>query len=576
MTSRIPWFVALLVLAGPTLAEEGPRFGVLNIGGRLFAGSPPVAAEPATAAPVAPAAAPSLPPRPSVAEPTALLTVPTPRLRPISPYQPLPAPPAAPVTLALAVQPATPPPIAAAASATAMGTRIDPLVTGAIEPPEQLSPAAGSLTPLASERAPVAPIPPLESPAAVSDGLLGDPAAAFPVAAPSLPQTAAPQVISLPRPAASEAGGAAAGPIAGTEPYQLVRQLQALQDRTAQGSVEALAAQRSVIATIDRAFAVASPSVWQDARNAVAAVGFVLSGGPPTILKTLVAAETKPAVDERLLKGVLAYAEGRESEAYGYLTPLDAVSLAPSIAAQVAMAQSALAVRTDPPLAMRLLAVARLLAPGTLVEEAAIRRQIFVADQLRDDQAVQSLARQYLDRFRRSVYAGNFRERFAAALSHMDFINDPAQFPRLDDMLASVEPEARADLYLTIALAGVVNGRLNAARLAATRALPLTAQGSTGQMRARLYRAAVTIASAKTFDAAVADYAAIDRARLLPQDVPLAEAVGIAIAAVRSGTEVSVARLTPAGADQDQPPAVIARANDALKTVDTLLKVAVR
>jgi chemotaxis protein MotC len=214
--------------------------------------------------------------------------------------------------------------------------------------------------------------------------------------------------------------------------------------------------------------------------------------------------------------------------------------------------------------------MARLLAPGTLVEEAAIRRQIFVADQLRDDKTVQSLARQYLDRFRHSVYAGNFRDRFAAALSHMDFVNDPAQFPRLDDMLASVEPAGRAELYLTIALAGVVSGRTNAANLASTRVIALSAPASPIQTRARLYRAAALVASAKTFDAARTDYATVDRKTLSPSDQALFDAVGEAIAAVRSGTEIT-AKPPPPGTDPDQPSTVMTRAATTLKTIDALL-----
>ncbi len=624
LAHRIVLCGALVVVAPPVHAEDGPRFGVIKLGAKLLglggataSPAPATASSSAPAAPLpppaplpnvvpavatpAPAAIPApavVPPAQSVALPATpvfaeigpvvsapTFAAPTPRLRPAVPGTLLAAAPAA-VPLRLPPVVAAPPASPASAvvmvpvTATAMGTRIDPVVTGAIgashDAPTVAAPRVvdPSITPPpVPSGAPVAAAPPAAT-VAVSDGLLGDPAASFP-ATDSRPQAPSPQTIPFARPASPEASGEAPPLVVGTEPYQLVRELQALQDRTATGSVDALSAQRTVIASIDRALAAAPASVWQDARNAVAAIGFVLSGGPPRILRALATAEPKPAVDENLLKGVLAYAEGRESEAYGFLTPLDATSLPPSIGAQVAMAQSALAVRTDPQQAMRLLAVSRLLAPGTLVEEAAIRRQIFVADQLRDYTQVQSLARQYLDRFRRSVYAGNFRERFAAALSHMDFINDPAQFPRLDDMLASVEPDARAELYLTIALASVTNGRLNAARLAATRAVPLTPAGSVGQARARLYRAAVTVASAKTFDAGVEDYQAIDRTRLSATDLQLADAVSVAIAAVRSGTEVSAAKAAPSS-EPEQPSAVITRATDAMKRADEILKAASR
>ena len=79
-------------------------------------------------------------------------------------------------------------------------------------------------------------------------------------------------------------------------------------------------------------------------------------------------------------------------------------------------------------------------APGTLVEEAAIRRSLLVAEQINDQDRFEMLVRQYLARFRHSIYAGNFRYRFAAALSRSPILDDPAQFPRLDALLEQLGP----------------------------------------------------------------------------------------------------------------------------------------
>jgi chemotaxis protein MotC len=560
----------IALLAWPAAADEGASRGgvLLKIGEALLgvvqppAALAPMMADPPGAPPPEAAAPPTVILPPALATPRFAAIVPKPRLRPpMSPVAGAETP---------AQEAGGPPPAA-----------IDPVVTAAIDPASASE--EPSLSDGGSVAGPVQPPTPAHTAdivlpangavtATETDTLLGDPTITLPIATPPAPQPPAPQVDWWSRPSARETSAEPAPPESTEQPYQLIRRLQALQDQTAQGSVEALAAQRALITTITRTFAEASPSVWQEPRNAVAAVAFVLSGGAPAILKTMSTLDPKPAVDERLITGVLAYAEGREGDATAALGPVDAITLPATIAAQVAMAQSALAARTDAALAMRLLALARLLAPGTLVEEAAIRRQIFVADQLRDEAAVQSLARQYLDRFRHSVYAGNFRDRFAAALSHIEFVNDPAQFSRLDDMLASVEADARAELYLTIALAGVVNGKFNAARLAATRAMGLTPSESAGQMRARLYRAAVHVAAAKTFDAAIADFAGVNRVLLSPSDRTLADAVRYAIDAVKSGTEAkAVAANVVPEPDSSPPPAVVARAATVLKTIDSLL-----
>ena len=138
--------------------------------------------------------------------------------------------------------------------------------------------------------------------------------------------------------------------------------------------------------------------------------------------------------------------------------PGEYFDLPASLGGQVAMAQAALIVGEDPRKALVHLDQARLLAPGTLVEEAAIRRSIFVADQIRDQERFELLARQYLQRFRHSVYAGNFRYRFAAGLTHLRLLDDPSQFHRLDWMIAELEAETRCGLYLTVASAAVVKG----------------------------------------------------------------------------------------------------------------------
>ena len=472
MARSLPFAVAALALVcvgrahadplpiTPPLAQSKP----LDFVAQLFGGPPqpptlpqtqvqpqpqaPLAPLPtATSAPISllpPAAAPVAEHRPSPRRIAATAAVPMPHLRPA--YAPV-----------IAALPKTTPPTVA--SVVSLG--IDSKITGSIEllapPPDP----ATTPVPPPFEPPPVAQKPAPSTHVALipeSDGLLGDPSEYLLARSDGLaPNTPEPAGIEAPN--ASQfrlrdtAGGAAPSPLSGSQPFELVRTLQSLQDRMAQGDIPAVNAQHALRSEIDRVFAAAAPAVWQDRRNAAAAVTYVLSGGPPEVLARLAALDPKPAIDEKLIKGVLAYAGGHPDEAAPLLADVDPTSLPASMAGQVAIAQSALVVRTDPAKAMKLLAVARLLAPGTLVEEAAIRRQLLVADQQKDEETVQSLARQYLDRFRHSVYAGNFRARFATALSHMTAIDREDQFPRLDDMLAMVEPDARCELYLTVALA---------------------------------------------------------------------------------------------------------------------------
>lgn len=359
-------------------------------------------------------------------------------------------------------------------------------------------------------------------------------------------------------------------------PYQLVRTLQAMQDDMAAGSTAALAAQRALLQRMEEEFANADPLVWQDRRNARALVTYTLGGGRPATLRRLLKSDTPPDGDEALMRGALAYVEGDEATARRYLVGIDARTLPASLGGQLAVAQAALVVGEDPKAAMTLLDTARLLAPGTLVEEAALRRQIFVASELADVDRFEALSGQYLRRFRRSVYAGNFRRRFAAALTRMTFLDDPAQFRRLDDMLAETEPEARRELYLVVAQAAVNEGKTELAATAAERALSTAPPGSLDEARGRLYRGAALAVSREGFDAAMADLRAIERRDLPRTDAALLQAASetaMLIETAASGTlpEV-VAAVGAEGAEEDTPSPTVTKARAAIASVDALLE----
>jgi chemotaxis protein MotC len=360
-------------------------------------------------------------------------------------------------------------------------------------------------------------------------------------------------------------------------PRELVDLLSRAQDDIAVGSVPALAAQRRIRARIDEVFADAAPAVWQEPANAVAAVAYVLSGGTPDILRSFAQMEPGPAVDERLPRGALAYVEGRQGEAAGMLIDLEAESLPARIRGQVALAQAALLVGTDPKGALARLDMARLVAPGTLIEEAAIRRSLFIVDQLRDEERFERLARQYLNRFKRSIYAGNFRYRFAAALTHAPLLDDPAQFGRLDAMLSQLDADAQRGLYLTVASAAVVAGKMEAGAYAAEKAMALARPESPDLSRARVYRAAALVVDAEGFETAEQDLAATNVAMLQPSDLALHDAVARIAASIGAGSDPSTIVLEPepqaipGEEPPEEPDALLDRARALSDDVDLLL-----
>jgi chemotaxis protein MotC len=364
-----------------------------------------------------------------------------------------------------------------------------------------------------------------------------------------------------------------ATPAFNAAPFQLVRTLQLLQDQTAQGSAAAFVAERQLRIRIEDSFAKVDAKVWQDPLNAAAAVTYVLSGGAPDVLRHLSTLTPTPAIDHKLIDGALAYIEGRTDDASAALREVEANDLPASMGGQVALAQAALSVADDPDRAIQLLDTARLLAPGTLVEEAALRREILVADQVGDQTKFEFLSRQYLGRFRHSVYAGNFRYRFAAILTHVKFADEAAQTKSLDDMFRDLDPSTARELYLTVARAAVVQGKAKAAALAGERAGALSADGSTDQARAHLYRAAALAVIPDGLDSAIAEAQAIRPELLRGSDRMLRDAAVLTIEAIaKADTVATKAGGDPAVPKSADPSPIMLRAEKALQGADALLR----
>lgn len=379
-----------------------------------------------------------------------------------------------------------------------------------------------------------------------------------------------------------QGGGHGAAPAAPIEPLpvaprpvpvELVRTLQLLQDRIAQGSAQAHHGQRAFLSLAESRMVGLDPEVWADPVSVHAAVTFGLGGGGPALLRHLVASGKVPEAERPVVFGALAYLEGREKEARALLVKIDPLVVPVSLGAQLALAQSALVVRDDPTQSIRLLDLARLLAPGTLVEEGALRREIFVLAQANDLVKFETLAVQYLRRFRHSVYAGNFRQRFAAALTRLDFAGDDVRFARLQAMLDEIELEGRRELYLLLARAALDQGKTTTAVFSAERGVTLAESGSPEMVRARLYRAAALLVVEGRFDDSVETLRMTDRAVLDAADRDLLDAALSTAREIRAGPPAPMpVRAEPTGPRVLPVAPSIARAQDAIGRIDEIMR----
>jgi chemotaxis protein MotC len=356
-------------------------------------------------------------------------------------------------------------------------------------------------------------------------------------------------------------------------PVELVRTLQLLQDRIARGSTQAHLAQRQLLVHIEQKLAELDAETWAAPENVRAVVTFALAGGGPGALRRVLGSGKVPEAETPLAQGALDYLQGREKDARTKLAAIDARTMPAGLAGQLALTQSALLVREAPVRSLELLDLARLLAPGTLVEEGALRRQIFVVAQGGDAARFEALSIQYLRRFRRSVYAGNFRQRFAAALTRLDFDSDGNRIASLRRMLDEIEPESRRDLYLLVARAGLEQGRRETALFAAERAAGLADSDSRAAAQARLYRGAALIVADGRFEEGYDALRSLDRTAFVEGDASLLDAALSAAGQIRGPLPEAVAppaAETPSTRAVPEPPA-IGRAREALARAERAL-----
>lgn len=306
-------------------------------------------------------------------------------------------------------------------------------------------------------------------------------------------------------------------------PYRLMRALQEVQNQIAAGKPNARAEQPRMLAEIGRQFAAAPADVWHDARNARAAILLTLSGGSSRVLRQILKSNVFPAEEFKLARGALAYAEGRVDQARQLLVPVDARSLDPALGGQVALIQAALVLAEDREKAIELLGLARLLSPGTLIEETALRRQISLVGETSDAERFAGLARQYSRRFKQSLYAQDFRDAFAASLVRIGSAAAADQAATLEPILATFDSDERCRLAILIARTTLLQGALHSATTFSDMVMRPPVDQGCDVVRARLYKAAARV----TDPTAESDLIAIEKldpARLTADDKALREA----------------------------------------------------
>jgi chemotaxis protein MotC len=157
-------------------------------------------------------------------------------------------------------------------------------------------------------------------------------------------------------------------------PYAMLRSLQFVQDSVAMGDHSASEMQRFLLQTIDERLKSAPSAIFKDPRNVDAALIYAMSGGNPATLELLVARDVDGNFDSRVADILRKYLSGK-----GTLVAQSIAAMVPEyrgkrIGAYLALIGGNVTIPRDPLAALGFYDIARLEAPGTIVEEAALRR----------------------------------------------------------------------------------------------------------------------------------------------------------------------------------------------------------
>ena len=336
----------------------------------------------------------------------------------------------------------------------------------------------------------------------------------------------------------------AVGPLPATEsvdrekqPYFMVRMLQDLQAQTAKGSTHALRAQRALLDRMNNEFPGLDPVVWKDPRNVRAIALLMLSGGHPAVGNHLLALNLPNSVDTSMIAGALAYIEGHKTDAYRAFAPLNPLTMEPSLGGQVALVQAVLYLPQDLDNALAAVDKARLLMPGSLIEEAALRRGVTIAAAMNNPELFQSYALQYIRHYHNSIYNSDFRRRFGLAMRHFGNSDIENAFDELDVVISEFDLDSQRQFYLLLARAGLVTGKLELARKAAEAALPLAMTDTPDRSRAELYIAG-SMVQADRVPRALEHLWAVQRDELDTSDQMLAERVTDILNNIRHWPEI--------------------------------------
>lgn len=308
---------------------------------------------------------------------------------------------------------------------------------------------------------------------------------------------------------------------AGLQPYQMVRSLELVQDRIAGGDHAALPMQKKLLELIDARFRSASSTEFSERRNFDALMIYAMSGGNPTTVAASLGGLSLDEADRAATAGVLGYLGGDVAGARDAMARVEPSAHTPEVAAFLALVKGSVVAGENARAGMALLDHARLLAPGSLVEEAALRRTLSLAVMATDPERFLRASEQYARRFLRSPYAAQFAETFVSGILTL---RDELDLARVEAVVSWMSQEQAKTVYLRLARRAAIDGDATLLPFASQRAVEDAQAAPDGlDPRSELYSSISSVTS-ETVDEVLSRLIELDASKLSASDRALLDA----------------------------------------------------
>ncbi len=305
-------------------------------------------------------------------------------------------------------------------------------------------------------------------------------------------------------------------------PAKILRSLQFVQDSVVMGDHSARDMQKFLLSAFDTTLRTSDMSVFSDTKNADAALIYIMSGGNPATLNYLVAKDVQGYFDSRVVNVLQKYLSGRGGLVDKVVSDLIPEYRNNRLGPYLMLIAGNIAYTKDPAAALPFFDDARLSAPGTIIEEAALRRSIMATMQLKQPEKGMVYARKYAVRFLHSPYASQFADLFVS-LAIDSF--GPVTTKDIGEIAELMDAERAQEIYLRIARQASLQGKMELAQFAAEKANGIAEDtgDTTREPLSKLYSGLSDI-SGQDVLAAQEKLASIPESELSPRDLALRDA----------------------------------------------------